>query len=917
MFGTGSTTNTLYAQTNDGAGPIEVLIPGSWIGSPHRYRIERVASEVRFYIDGTLLHTETITISASLRPLFSDYQSGGSTLAVDWLRITPFTSPCTLESRVFDAGQQVIWSGLSWTADVPTGTARAMSARSGNTIVPDGTWTAWTAVAVPGSMNAGIGRYAQYRAVLSATDTTRTPVLRDVTLSSSAPPSYTLTVTLPTNGTITGTGITCGTGGSDCTETYGYGTVVPLTATPATGYDFGGWTGACTGTGACSVTMTAARTVGATFLRYTLTVTPPTHGTITGTGITCGTGGVDCTEIYDLGTVVSLTATPDANYDFGGWTGACSGTGACSVTMTAARTVGATFTIQRFMLTVGAPTHGTITATGINCGTGGADCTEIYDYGTVVPLTATPDTGYNFGGWAGDCSGTGACSLTMTVARAVGAIFTIQRHTLTVTAPTNGTITGTGITCGTGGSTCSATYDYGTVVPLTATPDTGYSLSAWTGACTGTGACSVTMTAARTVGATFAIQRHTLTVTLPTNGTITATGITCGTGGSDCTETYDYGTVVLLAATPSTGYSFGGWTGACSGTGACSVTMTAARTVGATFTIQRFTLTVTAPTHGTITGTGIACGTGGSTCSATYDYGTVVPLTATPDANYSFGGWTGSCTGTGACSVTMTAARTVGATFTIQRFTLTVTAPSHGTITATGITCGTGGVDCTETYDWGSIVPLGVAPDTGYQLRTWAGACTGIGACSVTMTAARTVGGLFTPTFQQRKGDPSPYTGPELILNAPAARRDATPDVVTDPVRPLESGPASAPEPKLEPTPVTKSAPEPKLELAPEGRSVAAGPASRLRNRRGPQPRGLRLVPGNDRAPAHLRGWGPHVRCLRECAVEPVGERGIRQDDHGRPRAGGRDARRPPTPVLENRPPVERPFRPLAGGRPT
>ena len=52
------------------------------------------------------------------------------------------------------------------------------------------------------------------------------------------------------------------------------------------------------------------------------------------------------------------------------------------------------------------------------------------------------------------------------------------------------------------------------------------------------------MTAARTVGATFTVQRYTLTVTPPTNGTITATGITCGTGGSDCTETYDYGTVV-------------------------------------------------------------------------------------------------------------------------------------------------------------------------------------------------------------------------------------------------------------------------------------------------------------------------------------------------------------------------------------
>ena len=124
--------------------------------------------------------------------------------------------------------------------------------------------------------------------------------------------------------------------------------------------------------------------------------------------------------------------------------------------MTAARTVGASFTIQRFTLTVGAPTGGTITASGINCGVGGADCSEVYDYGTVVALTATPATGYDFGNWTGDCAGTGSCSVTMSAARAVGAIFTIQRYTLTVTPPTNGTITGTGITCGTGGAPTAA-----------------------------------------------------------------------------------------------------------------------------------------------------------------------------------------------------------------------------------------------------------------------------------------------------------------------------------------------------------------------------------------------------------------------------------------------------------------------------
>jgi hypothetical protein len=41
---------------------------------------------------------------------------------------------------------------------------------------------------------------------------------------------------------------------------------VALAATPATGYRFRAWSGACTGTGSCSLTMTTSRTVGATFV---------------------------------------------------------------------------------------------------------------------------------------------------------------------------------------------------------------------------------------------------------------------------------------------------------------------------------------------------------------------------------------------------------------------------------------------------------------------------------------------------------------------------------------------------------------------------------------------------------------------------------------------------------------------------
>lgn len=80
------------------------------------------------------------------------------------------------------------------------------------------------------------------------------------------PASHTLTVskTGSGSGTVTSTpaGIDCG---SDCSEVYGTGTAVTLTASPAAGSSFAGWSGACSGTGGCQVTMDAAKSVTAGF----------------------------------------------------------------------------------------------------------------------------------------------------------------------------------------------------------------------------------------------------------------------------------------------------------------------------------------------------------------------------------------------------------------------------------------------------------------------------------------------------------------------------------------------------------------------------------------------------------------------------------------------------------------------------
>ena len=223
-------------------------------------------------------------------------------------------------------------------------------------------------------------------------------------------------------------GIDCG---SNCSETYTFGTFITLTAAPAAGSIFGGWGGACSGveTDTCAGRLIETNDVTAIFTITTRTLTGSRAGSGSGAvtsnpaGIDCGS---ECSEAYTYGTPVTLTASPAAGSIFGGWAGACSGTGTCEVTMTEARSVTATFTITTRTLTVSRTGSGSGTVTsnpaGIDCG---SECAEAYIFGTTVTLTASPAAGSTFGGWGGACSGTGTCEVTMTEARSVTVTFSL------------------------------------------------------------------------------------------------------------------------------------------------------------------------------------------------------------------------------------------------------------------------------------------------------------------------------------------------------------------------------------------------------------------------------------------------------------------------------------------------------------
>jgi hypothetical protein len=176
----------LWARTHNGASAINTPIPGAWLNVPHQYRIEWNATSVVFYIDGVQVASHATTIAAQMRPIITNYATGGGVIAVDYLRMSDYATPGSFTSRVFDARGVVNWTNAAWSAAVPAGTGVTVSVRFGATPTPDGTWTPFTAVGAGGAIG-GNSRYVQYRIEMSTTSPAQTPSVGSITLTASTP----------------------------------------------------------------------------------------------------------------------------------------------------------------------------------------------------------------------------------------------------------------------------------------------------------------------------------------------------------------------------------------------------------------------------------------------------------------------------------------------------------------------------------------------------------------------------------------------------------------------------------------------------------------------------------------------------------------------------------------------------------
>ena len=395
-------------------------------------------------------------------------------------------------------------------------------------------------------------------------------------------------------------------------------------------------------------------------------------------GINCGP---TCSAAFTDGASVSLTSVAGPNSQAVVWSG-CDSVNAekkCIVAMNAPRTVTATFNLLQRQLSVtkAGTGAGTVTSSpaGIACG---STCQAGYEHGTALTLTGAAGANTEAVKWSGcdSVNGEGKCLVAMSGNKSVTATFNAKRQ-LTLTKAGEGAAFSTvasspaGISCG---ATCAALYDNGTSLTLTAAPGPHIEAAQWAGcdSVNGENKCLVTMSASKGVIATFNLEPGFALYPVTVEKTGTGQGTVSGSPGSiacggTCSGEFITGTTLTLNATPAQGSVFAHWSGGgCAGAGPCTTTVKAAKTVKAVFTLSgQRTLTVSkaGTGSGTVTGkaAGISCG---ADCSSQIAAGKKVTLSAKAATGSAFAHWSGACSGTKACTVTMTEARGVTATFT-------------------------------------------------------------------------------------------------------------------------------------------------------------------------------------------------------------------------------------------------------------
>lgn len=201
------------------------------------------------------------------------------------------------------------------------------------------------------------------------------------------------------------------------------------------------------------------------------------------------------TSQFEEGKTVVLNAIPSEEYTFFNWVGVTGSGSSTSIVMDSDKTVTAVFTKKRYALNLSIEGEGNVDEAIIKPGV-----KTDYDSGTVVELTANPESEWIFSEWKGDLSGTeNPKQITIDRPKEIIAVFVKKKYPLTIDVSGNGSVEEKIIKQGK-----SNDYNSGTIVELKAIPESGHSFLKWSGDLSGsTNPVQITVDGPKTITAEF------------------------------------------------------------------------------------------------------------------------------------------------------------------------------------------------------------------------------------------------------------------------------------------------------------------------------------------------------------------------------------------------------------------------------
>jgi len=551
-------------------------------------------------------------------------------------------------------------------------------------------------------------------------------------------PALQLELVTPEHGTISSTsGLSCGTDGSSCSATFGAVADVTLTATPDAGYLFAGWTDDCRGGTSATVRVNSVRQCGARFEPIS-TSDPRTLILFDSRAGDPAGGGKP--QVYS-----SANSRITAQYStFSGLTFRISSndsTREATWTLVVAPPTGQALSEGTY--------EGALSSTGprpalhvnyCSNGFGRFIVREIVLNGDTVTRAAV-DIEEHCGNSDPGFFAAIRFNSTVTDVTPFGGGYPVYQ--LLIAPPQDGTISGGGILCGTGGSACELNLGAAATVNLVAAPAPGYVFAGWTGgACLGEATLAVRVNMKKICSAVFeplaatieprsrvtldfmpgakgtgspAVQEALSGLSAPFTANLGSSGrwlefsvATLSTSGSSSSRRFAFSSALGLPLAPGTymavRYPFANAVAGMDVTSTCNELtgrfVILELVIGSNGSVQRaaidfeqhcedadvavfgalrfnstlsavpfggeyprYSFRVAAPAHGTVTGSGLACGGAQAGCRIDRDAPGAVSVVATADPGYVFAGWTGACHGGESITFRLNTVRECGALF--------------------------------------------------------------------------------------------------------------------------------------------------------------------------------------------------------------------------------------------------------------